>query len=239
MINQMAESKHLYYHCCALLRVLNIKNIYLIFIYYVLFGILLLTPGSSLSQSDMEKTALLESAKKQEAQLVKTYGFYENQLWQRKCDELLIDLALKQFKRCLIIGADFANAYSLAHGHVILTKGLLVNIRNDDQLAHILTHEHAHMELNHHQQAQAMVNNPPKFFTKSRIKKFYRQLEKEADEYADECLSKHHRDPLQIQHYLLRINTQGDERSSDHTQLKRRIKPKNLPAEVIASDWLK
>ncbi|MCX7553372.1 M48 family metalloprotease [Marinicella sp. S1101] len=219
------------------MRVLNIKNIYLIYIYYVLFGVLLLTPDSSLSQSDMEKTALFESAKKQEAQLIKTYGFYKNQLWQRKCNELLSDLELKQFKRCLIIGADFANAYSLAHGHVVLTKGLLENIRNDDQLAHILTHEHAHMVLNHHQQAQALVNDPPKFFTKSRIKKFYRQLEQEADDHADRWLSESHRDPLQIQHYLLRISKQVNERSADHVQLKHRIKPKNLPAEVVEMEW--
>ncbi len=215
----------------------NIKNIQLIYIYYVLFGLLLLDPLTVLAQKQLDTEQLFHSAQTQEVQLIEKYSLLEQPVWQQKCTELIAELNLTQFEQCLLINAKFANAYSLAHGHVILTKGLLQNIRNDDQLAHVLAHEHAHLKLKHHQQVQQLLNKPPVFFTKSRIKKFYRQIEKQADIEADELLLQVNRDPLQVQHYLLRIKSHGDEQSSDHQKLKHRIKKTDLPVELVEDFW--
>ncbi len=180
---------------------------------------------------------LLASAQSQEQNLIATYGLSQRFDWRNKCLELINALALAQFNQCKVIKAHFANAYSMAHGSVLLTEGLLQNIYNDDQLAHILAHEHAHLTLNHHQQAAQLVQNPPKLFTKSRINKFYRYIEQQADLTADEWLSAHDRDPLQIHHYLLRIEQSTDEHSNDHRKLKHRIHRKGLPIEVKEVFW--
>lgn len=201
---------------------------------YVLLGLLLLGGGVSAKDTDQQ---LIENALKQQQKLIDKYGLLDQPQWLKSCESLIQQMSLKQFEQCQILDADYPNAYSLAHGVVMLTKGLLENIRNDDQLAHILAHEHAHLVLKHHQQAQAMVMNPPKLFTKSRIKKFYRGIEQAADDAADELLTRHHRDPKQIHHYLIRIAVQIKESSADHEKLKYRIQRKQLPAEKVEPHW--
>jgi hypothetical protein len=201
---------------------------------YVLLGVLLLGEGVLAKDLDLQ---LIENAQKQQQKLIDKYGLLDQPQWLKSCQSLIQQMSLKQFEECQILDADYPNAYSLAHGVVMLTKGLLENIRNDDQLAHILAHEHAHLVLKHHQQAQAMVMNPPKLFTKSRIKKFYRGIEQAADDAADELLIRHHRDPKQIHHYLIRIATQIKESSADHEKLKDRIQSKQLPEEKIEPHW--
>lgn len=174
----------------------------------------------------------------QQQQLIDRYGLLDSVKFQNKCDALIEQMMLHAFKQCSLINAEFANAFSLVHGNVVLTKGLLKNIRNDDQLAHILAHEHAHLEMKHHQQAQQLLNNPPKFFTKSRVKKFYRNIEKEADFYADDILLKLKRDHLQIHHYLKRIQKTYEETSEDHIKLSKRIKQTSLSPEKLEKFWL-
>ena len=221
------------------MRAINIKNIHHSQLYYV-FALLLLLIGTSIAanRTHQKTSTLPENAERQQQKLIDTYGLSQRLVWQEKCDAMIATLELTQFKRCLIIKAPFANAYSLAHNNVILTVGLLKNINNDDQLAHILAHEHAHLKLNHHQQAEQLVNNPPKLFTKSRIKKFYRDIEQQADQVADELLIRLQRDPLQINHYLLRIEQTTKEHSNDHPKLKQRIKRNDLPDEVVELFWL-
>lgn len=196
---------------------------------------LLLSSEAFANDSDVE---LMREAQKQQQKLLDQYGLVENKQWQQSCDVLIETLVLKQFSQCQIIGAEFPNAYSLAHGVVILTQGLFINIRNDDQLAHVLAHEHAHMMLNHHRQAMQMVMNPPKLFTKSRIRKFYRQIEREADEEADKILMQHNFDPKQVHHYLIRIAELIDESSNDHEKLENRIQKRGLPVEKLQIEWV-
>jgi len=181
---------------------------------------------------------LVESAEQQQSKLIKTYGLSQKYRWQNKCDEMIQALQLDRFKQCLVIKATFANAYSLAHGSVILTEGLLDHINNDDQFAHVLAHEHAHLTLKHHQQAAQLVKNPPKLFTKSRIKKFYRRIEEEADKAADQLLIQQQREPLQVHHYLLRIEQNTTEHSNDHQKLKHRIQRNGLPVETLEIFWI-
>ncbi|MEZ5472671.1 MAG: M48 family metalloprotease [Marinicella sp.] len=206
-------------------------NLYLL---HVLFGVLLLVQWPSVEAQD---DSLIKDAQKQQQKLIDKYGLLEQAQWLRSCENMIQQLSLKYFQQCQILNVDYPNAYSLAHGVVMLTKGLLENIRNDDQLAHVLAHEHAHLALKHHQQAQAMVKNPPKLFTKSRIKKFYRGIEQAADDAADALLVRHHRDPKQIHHYLIRIAAQIKESSADHEKLKDRIQSKQLPAEKVEPHW--
>lgn len=221
------------------MRAINIKNIHHSQLYYV-FALLLLLIGTSIAanRTHQKNSTLPENAERQQQKLIDAYGLSQRLVWQEKCDAMIATLELTQFERCLIIKAPFANAYSLAHNNVILTVGLLKNISNDDQLAHILAHEHAHLKLNHHQQAEQLVNNPPKLFTKSRIKKFYRDIEQQADQVADELLIRLQRDPLQINHYLLRIEQTTKEHSNDHPKMKQRIKRNDLPDEVVELFWL-
>ncbi|VAW46819.1 hypothetical protein MNBD_GAMMA02-299 [hydrothermal vent metagenome] len=220
------------------MRKVNIKNIHHSQFYYALSVLLLLSCSSlAAKQTDKINSALLENAQLQQQKLIDAHGLSQHSDWQKRCLEMITTLELKRFEHCLILKASFANAYSLAHGSVILTEGLLQNINNDDQLAHILAHEHAHLNLSHHQQAQKMVKNPPKLFTKARIKKFYRKIEREADQAADDTLMKQQRDRLQIHHYLLRIEQNTEEYSNDHQKLKHRIQRNNLPVEVIETFW--
>ena len=221
------------------MRVINIKIFNHHWPYNVFSVVLLLCCTSLIAKQNYETDSrLIENAQQQQQKLIESYGLSRYQPWLDKCQTLINILELQQFERCLIIKATFANAYSLAHGSVILTEGLLLNINNDDQLAHILIHEHAHLSLNHHHQAQQLVENPPKLFTKSRIKKFYRSIELEADQTAHAVMSTLQRDPLQIHHYLLRIEKSSQEHSNDHQTLKDRIQTKGLPKEMIETFWL-
>ncbi len=216
------------------MRTINIKNIRQTYIHHVLTGLLLLSFAGFLQSQPNE---LFTQAIQQQTKLVEKFGLVENKWWQDRCDQLIAQMTLSGFNRCLMVDADFANAYSLAHGVLILTKGLLLNINNNDQLAHIMAHEHAHLALKHHYLALQMVKNPPTFFTKSRLKKFYRKIEQEADQQADIVLMAHGKDPKQIHHYLLRIEHNTEEHSNDHQKLKNRIQRNNLPDEVIETFW--
>ncbi len=234
----MAEVMLLYYHCRRSMRVIFIKNTSHSYLYHVLFGVMLLWTSISWAKQDLDAASdLRQDALHQQRLLLEKHGVSQQVKWQKKCENMVASLALVKFKKCLVLAADHANAYSLAHGVVMLTEGLLHNINNDHQLAHVLAHEHAHLVLKHHQQAQQKVQNPPTFFTKSRLKKFYRQIETEADQAANETLIEHHLDPLQIHHYYLRIEQQTKERSADHEKLKNRIQRKNLPPEFKDQWW--
>ncbi len=222
------------------MRAINIKIFNHPSINFILSVILLLSFHSSITAQTYENhSSLLKDAEQQQNKLIASHGHSNQTKWQRKCHQMIESLQLTQFKDCIVIKATFANAYAMAHGSVILTEGLLKNINNDDQLAHILAHEHAHLVLQHHQQAQKLVNNPPKFFTKSRVKKFYRQIEQQADQSADQWLIKFKLDPLQINHYLMRIEKTAKEHSNDHQKIKNRIQRHDLPVEKRAQFWTK
>ncbi len=220
------------------MRAINIKIFNHSPINYILSVILLLSfPSLATTQTYDNHSRLIIDAQRQQQKLIESHGHSQQVKWVEKCHHMIKSMQLIQFKDCFVIKATFANAYSLAHGTVILTEGLLKNINNDDQLAHILAHEHAHLVLNHHQQAQNLVNNPPKFFTKSRIKKFYRNIEQQADQAADQWLIDLNLDHLQVNHYLMRIEKTSKEHSNDHQKLKQRIQRSDLPEEMVESFW--
>lgn len=216
------------------MRINIIRNIHSSYRYNGWLWVLLLTASLSAPAGSDE---LMDSARAQQQQLTDRYGLAGVPFWQQACDRQISALQLTAFEACVIIDAGFANAWSLAHGVVILTTGLLQQVNNPDQLAHILAHEHAHLTLRHHQQAQALVNDPPVLFTKSRIKKFYRDIEREADQAADRWLRQHQRDHLQIHHYYRRLEQSLDEQSADHDKLQDRMIRTGLPDEVIDLEW--
>lgn len=216
------------------MRVINIKILSFTHLRNVWVAVLLLLTDGVWAQSAV---SLTQQAQQQQQKLLDQFGPWLDPQRQQQCQQLINELALTQFKTCQLLDADFANAYAFAHGTVMLTRGLFVSMNNSDQLAHVLAHEHAHLAMNHHQQAQQLINHPPVFFTKSRIKKFYRQIEQQADRAATEMLLAHQRDPLQIHHYLMRIEQQVKAASQDHQQLKDRIQRSHLPVEVMDADW--
>jgi len=214
------------------MRLLNIKIINHTLYKYVLVMLLLLGFVVEAKNNSLETQAT-----EQLNAILEKHGLVTNPKWHTVCLSLIEALSLNLFNECLVIDAKYPNAYSFANGKVAITWGLLNQIRNNDQLAHILAHEHAHLSLNHHQQVQNMLLNPPTFFTKSRFKRFHRKLEKEADEYAEQVLLAHQKDPLQIHHYLKRIEPWLDEVSQDHEKLKKRIQTEALPAEFTETFW--
>lgn len=189
------------------------------------------------AQDDTLSQRLLTDAAAQQKQLLARHGLHPDPRWQRRCQQLIADLSLVRFTACEVLAAEHANAYALANGVVLLTRGLLSQIRNDHQLAHVLAHEHAHLLLGHHLKAAQKVLDPPTFFTKSRLKKFYRQLEQDADQAADEWLLQQHMDPAQIHHYYLRIEPLLRDKKSDHDKLADRIQRSALPPEIFDEWW--
>jgi hypothetical protein len=193
--------------------------------------------GFSQAGDDALSQRLRADADQQQQQLIERHGLHPNPLWQSKCQTLIRQLSLNRFTACLVLTADHANAYALANGTVMLTQGLLSHIKNDHQLAHVLAHEHAHLRLNHHQLAAQKMLDPPTFFTKSRLKKFYRQLEQDADQDANEWLLQRQMDPAQIHHYYLRIEPLVRDKKADHDKLADRIQRRGLPPEIIDPWW--
>ena len=220
------------------MRAINIKKIHRLICYHVYLGLLLqLASPEVISVEPKSGASLPQQARQQVQQLITEHGVLADSGWYRRCQTWVERLALTQFKRCLIINAPFANAYASAAGDLVLTRGLLKHINNDHQLAHILAHEHAHLLLDHHQQTQVMLADPPVFFTKTKIKKFYRQLEQQADDAAHDTLVENQLDPSQINHLWQRLAQITSEHGRTHASLKQRQQSGELQPEMIDSWW--
>ena len=199
---------------------------------------LLLLAPTAMAERDLTVLSLSTQAQQQQQALIERHGRNCSTTWHQRCADMLLDLDLNQIKHCIIINSERANAYALANGNLILTQGLIQATRNPDQLAHVLAHEHAHLVLNHHQQTAELLQNPPTFFTKTKIKKHHRRIELAADAHADAHLLKHQMDPKQINHYLLRLDPDTQKRSVSHPRLSQRLDATNLPSEEIDPEWL-
>jgi|GEM_PF-2301594 len=220
------------------MRAINIKKFHRLICYHVYLGLLLQLMSPEVIGEELKSGASLpQQAQQQVQQLVDKHGELSGSGWHRRCQSWVTRLALTRFQRCVIIDAPFANAYASAAGDLVLTRGLLEHINNDHQLAHILAHEHAHLLLNHHQQTQAMLADPPVFFTKTKIKKFYRKLEQQADDAAHKTLVEIQLDPSQINHLWQRLAQTTSEHSHTHTRLKQRQQSGELHPEMIDPWW--
>ncbi|MCF6300577.1 MAG: hypothetical protein L3J52_05610, partial [Proteobacteria bacterium] len=103
------------------------------------------------------------------------------------------------------------------------------------QLASVLSHEWAHVELDHFAKLQQMIGKPAFFFSKSKLKKLSRKHEQQADDWANKRLRLHHFDPNQINHYLRRLQKtlKNSKRSAGHKKLKNRLQKHSIKPEIV------
>jgi len=156
-------------------------------LHILLFSLLSLVAAADDGNADPEEL-LLELAEKVERQLLDQYPLIHSVEFESVCFGLAAEFKTAKLRSCRLIHAPFDNAYALANGNVYITTSLLKKVRNLHQLGHILAHEWAHLELQHHVKLAHKYQKPGFFFPKSKIKKMRRKHEREADDWADEKL---------------------------------------------------
>mgnify|MGYP003715523299 CR=1 FL=1 len=77
----------------------------------------------------------------------------------------------------------------------------------------------------------------PTAFRKTKIKKFYRKLEQQADDAAHDTLVENQLDPSQVNHLWQRLAQTTSERSHTHTRLIQRQQSGELHPEMIDPWW--
>lgn len=101
--------------------------------------------------------------------------------------------------QAILLKADTVNAYSLgsqsSFAYVYVTRGLVNFVKNDDQIAAVLAHEIAHIQLGHHIARQ-----------KSSSSQFNKAQELEADKYSIKLLKNAGYNPQQSIALLERLD---------------------------------
>lgn len=81
------------------------------------------------------------------------YGVYANPDWQKRLDRIgaaLVRHARRRLPYTIIpVNILSANAFACPGGFIIVARGLLPYLRNDDEVAAVLAHEISHVELDH------------------------------------------------------------------------------------------
>lgn len=148
-----------------------------------------------------------------EEYLLKNHNIIQSEWFNKQCLNIIQTLHLKRIQKCQLLDSNHNNAYVLPNGNAYITIELLKKLRNHHQLAVILAHENAHIELNHYQIMLDKIRNPGFFFSKRKFKKMMEKNEKEADQWAKETANKYNIDFSQIRFYLSRIDkNKSDER---------------------------
>ena len=119
-----------------------------------------------------------------------------------------------------VIDKDDINAFAMPNGHLIVYSGLIANSDNQDELAGVLSHEIAHIQLNHVTKkllselgVSAVVTltsgKGSTVILKEALKKlstltYSRGLEKEADLKGVEYMVNAQMDPTALAHFLMK-----------------------------------
>jgi hypothetical protein len=129
--------------------------------------------------------------------------------------------------------SEHINAYVFDNGHVYISTAMLKLINNKHQLASILAHEYAHIELQHYLKTLYKVKKPGIFFPKKIVNILLKNLEHEADDWSRNQLKIFGFDYQQINHFLRRVqNIKGNNKNNQHLKLSKRIKATNS-TEII------
>jgi predicted Zn-dependent protease len=145
-----------------------------------------------------------------------------------------------------IIEKDEINAFALPDGHLVVYSGLILNVDSPEELSGVLSHEIAHIELNHVMKklvkevglsvlismttgngGSKTIHETAKMLSGSA---YDRQLEREADNKAVDYLSGANIDPEALADFLYKLSDDGDEVSnylswiSTHPDSKERAK---------------
>lgn len=193
--------------------------------------LLLMISGVVTSKNNTE--LLAEATITQEKTLLEQNRLLTSDWLENSCMELSQELAFKKIKQCKFIDSKHINAYVLSNGHVYFTLAMMQQIKNKHQWASILAHENAHLELNHYKKTLEKYQNPGVFFPKSKLKKMLKKHEKQADEWSEHQLNKKGFDNEQIYFLMKRVeNIDGDNKSSSHIRLSKRIKNNNTIEKI-------
>lgn len=173
-----------------------------------------------------------------EQQLLDKYRLVQSARFKEDCVSLVKSLQLKKINDCFLLESEDINAFVLNNGHVYFTSAVFDFLNNRDQWASIIAHENAHLVLDHYSKRVEKINKPDLFFTKSRLKKFIKKQELEADEWAESHLLMHQFDPHQVRFFLLRVEKKlGKKRSKFHLKINKRIHKNNTIREEIDNDF--
>ena len=160
-----------------------------------------------------------------EIKMLERYQIIQTDWFSRDCLKLASKMKFDKIIKCNVLDSEELNAYVLNNGHVYFSKPLMKLINNKHQWASILAHENAHLELNHYIKRLIKLDKPSLFFTKSRLKKFMKKQEEEADQWASNYLKDKGFDENQIYYFFNRVaKAQESKMSTTHKRPKHRMK---------------
>ena len=163
--------------------------------------------------------------------LIKKHGLIHSPILNNNIHNILNRMMISS--DCQVLDSDTVNAFALSDGSLIISLGLLKLTQNPDQMAHIMAHEYAHFELNHHQQLTTFTKKPPLFFPKKKLQKLRKKQEQAADEWANKRLQTYGLDPNQVHHLWQQLSqSEKLQKWSDHSQLSHRINKQSLQAPL-------
>jgi hypothetical protein len=204
--------------------------------YFITF-LLILSSWNTSAQSDEQE--LKEWTLKNETKLLEKYSIVQSEWFVEECLKLANSMQLTDINTCQLFQSDEINAYVFNNGHVYFSTALLKLINNEHQLASILAHEYAHIELTHYIKTLKKIKKPGIFFPKKRVNKLLKKHEQEADDWSEKNLQLFGYDTDQINYFLRRVSqTTKQSKSNRHIKITKRIKKVTLE-EILDSTYLK
>lgn len=90
------------------------------------------------------------------ANLLNTYNIEDNDLWQDYVNKICHVIIINSDKpdlfngyHVVILDTDEVNAFATSGGHIMITRGLIDCTKTEDELAAVIAHEIAHIQLQH------------------------------------------------------------------------------------------
>lgn len=178
---------------------------------------------------------VVENATGQRQELLDKYDEIAAVAFVERCQQILDQLQITVFSHCGLLRSPSVNAYSFADNHLYLASGLIKRFNNDHQLAHVIAHEAAHLQLKHHRQEYELLRRPSFFFPKRKLKKFYQKIELEADQWANKKLQKHGFDASQIHFFWQAILREKHLLNKQNSYLHLRLDRQQLKNKLLVS----
>ena len=105
--------------------------------------------------------------------------------------------------RVIVLNLGSAQAYSPGASIILLSRGMILSLRSESELAFVLAHEMAHQDLGHTRRpdlnSEGISDNTPDSYTSH----LHKELEFEADAYAAALLSRAAYSPSEASHAIL------------------------------------
>jgi len=203
---------------------------------YIIAFLLIVFSCNLVAQTDEQQ--LKEWTLKNETNLLEKYTTVQSEWFVQECLNLANSMQLDAINTCQLFQSEHINAYVFDNGHVYISTAMLKLIKNKHQLASILAHEYAHIELQHYLKTIKKMKNPGVFFPKKRVNKLLKKHEQEADDWSRNQLKIFGLDYQQINYFLRRVqNIKGNHKNNQHLKLSKRIKTTD-DFEIIDQDLI-